>query len=238
LAPLQLLVSNGGSKPAIIIRLLGSPDPVSFDGEFFRVHHLKMTPPLSRDLIPGIFVSGSSEAGLAAAQTLGATAVKYPKPAGEYDGNSLEVSNSGVRIGIITREVDDDAWKVAYERFPVDRKGQLTHQMAMKVSDSSWHKQLSRLAVEAKTQRTPYWLVPFENYKTFCPYLVGSYEVVSKELAVYVGAGYHTFILDIPPNEEELARIGFVFEMVARKVVASRHSALCEQPSVTSSESA
>ena len=32
-------------------------------------------------------------------------------------------------------------------------------------------------------RRSPYWLGPFHNYKTFCPYLVGSYERVADELA-------------------------------------------------------
>jgi alkanesulfonate monooxygenase len=209
----------------IITKLLEGPDSVDFDGEFYKIRNLRMTPSLSRDLFPGIFVSGSSEAGLAAARAVGATAVKYPKPAQEYEqDNSQEGLNSGVRVGIITRELNDEAWKVAHKRFPEDRKGQLTHKLAMKVSDSSWHKQLSELSGETKTRSTPYWLVPFENYKTFCPYLVGSYEVVSKELATYVAAGYRTFILDIPPDKEELSHIGHVFDKAAKKAFANEQN--------------
>jgi alkanesulfonate monooxygenase len=58
---------------------------------------------------------------------------------------------------------------------------------------------------------SPYWLVPFENYKTFCPYLVGSYECVAGELARYARAGYRTFILDVPPSQEELEHVGIAF---------------------------
>ena len=47
-------------------------------------------------------------------------------------------------------------------------------------------------------------MVPFQNYKTMCPYLVGSYEEVADELARYFSAGYRTIILDVPPNPEEL----------------------------------
>jgi alkanesulfonate monooxygenase len=67
------------------------------------------------------------------------------------------------------------------------------------------------MAVETKKGDSPYWLWPFENYKTFCPYLVGSYECVAAELAKYIARGYLSFILDIPPTEEELAHINFVF---------------------------
>ena len=59
-------------------------------------------------------------------------------------------------------------------------------------------------------EQNPYWLIPFQNYKTNCPYLVGSYERVAQELASYIALGYRTFILDIPPNQEELAHINMV----------------------------
>jgi alkanesulfonate monooxygenase SsuD/methylene tetrahydromethanopterin reductase-like flavin-dependent oxidoreductase (luciferase family) len=103
----------------IIKDLLTGSKPVSFAGEFYTVDKLKLLPALDQDLFPGIFISGSSEAGLA-------------------------------------------------------------------------------------TARAPYWLIPFQNYKTACPYLVGSYERVGQELAGYIAAGYRTLILDIPPDLEEL----------------------------------
>src|SRR5262245_5406063 len=201
----------------IIRRLLESPNPVTFDGAFYKVSKLKMTPPLPTDLFPGIFVSGSSEAGVAAARAIGALAVKYPKPAQEYEaGHREDDLTSGVRVGVIARERSDEAWRVAHERFPADRKGQLTHQLAMKTSDSVWHKQLSQLAEETAEAESPYWMVPFLNYKTFCPYLVGDYDQVGSELARYIGVGYRTFILDIPPSEEELHHTGHAFEAAAR----------------------
>jgi alkanesulfonate monooxygenase len=50
-----------------------------------------------------------------------------------------------------------------------------------------------------------------ENYKTFCPYLVGSYSLVASELRRYISLGFRTFILDIPPSRDELAHIMEVF---------------------------
>ncbi len=191
--------------------LLGNSTGVSYKGEFYTVDKLKMTPTLPQELFPGILISGSSEAGLAAARRIGATAIKYPKPPGEYEGESIEENNnSGVRLGIIARESEEEAWRIAHERFPADRKGELAHQLAMKTSDSVWHKQLSDLG--ETPDGNPYWLVPFQHYKTFCPYLVGSYGMVSAELARYVKLGFRTFILDIPPNEEELFHIGKVYQ--------------------------
>jgi alkanesulfonate monooxygenase len=53
----------------IIKELLASPAPVSFEGEFYRVDKLKMTPPLAPELFPRIFISGSSDAGLESAKS-------------------------------------------------------------------------------------------------------------------------------------------------------------------------
>jgi len=138
-----------------------------------------------------------------AAKAIGATAVKYPKAPNEEVAPDEGVG-AGVRVGIIAREDGDEAWRIARQRFPEDRKGQLTHQLAMKVSDSVWHGQLSQLANATASGESPYWLVPFQNYKTMCPYLVGSYERVGDELSRYMSVGYRSFILDIPPTQEEL----------------------------------
>ena len=197
----------------IIKKLLCSPAPVSFEGRHYCVANLKLTPALPAELVPGVFVSGSSEAGMEAARRLGATAVEYPKPPSDYaDARPGSAANSGIRIGIIARADDEEAWRIARTRFPEDRKGQLTHELAMKVSDSSWHRQLSDLGKTQTSPENPYWLVPFHNYKTFCPYLVGGYDRVADEVARYVDAGYRTFILDVPASPEEMQHIGEVFE--------------------------
>ena len=105
------------------------------------------------------------------------------------------------------------------ERFPGDRKGQIAHELAMKVSDSHWHTQLSEMAKEIRLTQSVYWMWPFENYKTFCPYLVGSYQEVSEELSGYLQIGYRTFILDIPPNREELRNVQIVFQMASERAL-------------------
>jgi len=196
----------------IVKRLLESGDPVTFEGEFYKVRNLRMTPPLEPALAPGILVSGSSPAGLEAARAIGAVAVKYPRPPKDYLGEPPpEGAGCGVRIGIIARAAEAEAWRVARERFPEDRRGQIAHQLAMKVSDSHWHKQLSGAAKANGMREGAYWMWPFENYKTFCPYLVGDYDQVAEQIAAYLGVGYRTFILDIPPSREELDHVRAAF---------------------------
>lgn len=195
----------------IVLALLRG-ETVSFEGAFYRVENLRLKPELPTELMPRALISGSSPAGAAAAQVLEALPVKYPKPPGEEE--PPEGRAFGFRVGMIARETEAEAWRVAHERFPPDRRGEVAHKMAMSVSDSHWHRQLSS---ETEAGEGPYWLHPFQTYKTFCPYLVGEHARVAEEVAGYVELGADTIILDIPPSREELEEIGKVFNLVESK---------------------
>lgn len=208
----------------IMMGLLRDDGPVSVDGDYYRVENLRLKPAVAPELVPEVLVSGSSPAGLAAAQALGATAVKYPKPPGEESWADGASEPFGVRIGIIARADPDEAWRVALERFPEDRQGKITHQLAMRVSDSHWHRQLSDRGVERGVVdgiREPYWLGPFTTYKTFCPYLVGNYEQVEQLVGHYITLGARTFVLDVPPSADELEHIGIVFDAARKQMVVA-----------------
>jgi alkanesulfonate monooxygenase len=202
-----------------IVNALVAGETVTLAGRYYSLHNLKLTPTVPNELAPGMTISGSSPAGLAAARALGAIAVKYPQPPDEEVQQEPGIE-SGMRVGIITRADGDEAWRLAYERFPEDRKGQIAHRYAMQVSDSIWHRQLAALAEQAASKDMPYWLGPFQNYNTFCPYLVGSYDRVGEELGRYMRLGFRVFILDIPPSEEELDHVGVVFRDGLARVAA------------------
>ena len=190
-------------------------ETVSLEGKYYQVKNLKLTPVLEPEFYPCILISGSSEAGLAASRAISATAIKYPKPPGEEVKQKEEIA-PGVRVGIIARDTSPEAWEVGYTRFPEDRKGQIAHSLAMKTSDSHWHKQLSDHDEKPVDDNNPYWLGPFKNYRTFCPYLVGSYDQVATELKNYLDLGFETYILDIPASRDELGHIRKVFDAVAK----------------------
>ena len=198
----------------IITQLLESSAPLTFQGSFYQVDKLRLSPPVDSRRLPGIFISGSSDAGVAAARALRATAIKYPKPGGEDPGADPGL-NCGIRVGVIARPDSREAWSVAHARFPEDRKGQLTRQLATRVSDSQWHHQLASLDTG---DRSVYWLVPFNNYKTMCPYLVGSYEEVAAAMSIYFAAGYRTVILDVPTAPDDLMHTFAAFELALQPV--------------------
>jgi alkanesulfonate monooxygenase len=195
----------------IVKLLLENPDPVTFEGRYHAVRNLRMTPPLPPELMPGILMSGSSPAGMAAARATGATGIVYPRPAEDESDASESLPSRGARIGIIARPDPAEAWQIAHARFPNDPRGRLTHRLAMRVTDSAWHKQLSEICDGPGSEDSPYWLWPFQTYKTFCPYLVGSYDEAAEHVGLYIARGFRTFILDIPrsPDDLECARITF-----------------------------
>src|SRR5262249_47965177 len=137
-------------------------------GQFYRVENAVLKPEMDSALLPGFFMSGSSEAGIEAATATGAVAIQYPGPP---DQAPRGVGRCGVRVGIVARPVEEEAWNVALSRFPEDRKGQITRQLATKVSDSSWHHSLAEIGGATRDRKQTYWLGPFENYQTNCPYL-------------------------------------------------------------------
>jgi len=185
---------------------------VTLKGDFYQVERLRLAPPLAPELMPWIWVSASSPAGLAVARALDAVLVQYPTAPDDTFVEDDHGTMKAIRVGIVTRADEDEAWRVARARFPEDRAGQIAHALAVRASDSVWHRKLSGPAGEA----TPYWLVPFHNYKTFCPYLVGAYERVGGELGRHLRHGVNAFILDVPTDEDDLrhARIAFEHAMV------------------------
>ncbi len=202
-----------------IIRQLLEGGATEFKGKFYSVKNLKLMPLLAAELFPEILISGSSPAGMTAAKAIGATAIRYPQPA-EFETAERDALASGtkcaLRLGIIAREDEAEAWRVGHERFPEDRRGQIAHQLAMKVSDSIWHKQLSALGERPVSEDTPYWLGPMQNYKTFCPYIVGGYARVAAEVRRYISIGFRTVILDIPASRDELAHAVEVFRRASQ----------------------
>jgi alkanesulfonate monooxygenase len=174
---------------AMVMRLLANGGPLTFDGAFYKSVNLKLTPPLSKALLPDVFVSDSSDAGVDAARAIGATAIGCPAPAGGKEQPAARTARLGLRVGIVTRDRGDHAWMIARSRFPDDHRG------------------------GERTRENPYWLVPLESYQTMCPYLVGSYDTVAHELRRYIALGYETFIVDVPPDPEELEHITTAFTL-------------------------
>lgn len=207
---------------ATLVRQLTDGRTVTSQGKYFEARGLSLLPSVAPELRPDFLLSGSSPAGEAAVRALDARAVTYALPPASYQSPPARPGlPSGLRLGVIARTERDEAWRAAYWRFPPERKGVITRALARKVSDSHWHEQMCRMADERAESQDPYWMGPFENYKTMCPYLVGSHEEVAQVLAQYVRRGFHTYIVDEPEREEDLVNTRFAFELATEKALVA-----------------
>ena len=91
--------------------------------------------------------------------------------------------------------------------------------MAMATSDSQWHLNLSQASAAQAGRRGVYWLHPFQTYKTFCPYLVGSVDQVAEALRIYAAQGVTGLILDVPTTEEDLSGTAEAIAMASAQPV-------------------
>ncbi|GAB3892810.1 LLM class flavin-dependent oxidoreductase [Kibdelosporangium lantanae] len=197
---------------AQLIRLLtAGTGPVTFDGEYYKVHNLTLFPTVPEHLRPELFISGSSEAGVLAGERLGAVPIRYPRPPHALD-TGLDIGAGGVRLGVIARDTDEEAWQVAHERFPMSRAGQRLQKMAVAASDSKWLIRLSESDEFPGGVDSPYWMGPFKNYASFCPYLVGSYDKVVPEVVRYLESGCGTYIMDMARGETDYVDTAEVFD--------------------------
>ncbi|MFB8031151.1 LLM class flavin-dependent oxidoreductase [Streptomyces sp. NPDC056465] len=198
--------------------LLAGDGPVTFEGDYYRVRSLPLSPALPAHLAPELFISGSSDAGRRAGRTLGAVPVRYPLPPGTGTrGTGGDPGGGGVRIGVIARDTDQEAWSVAHERFPATRAGRLAQRAARGVSDSRWVADLSTADEFPGGPDSPYWMGPFLNHATYCPYLVGSHEKVEHEIRSYVDSGCGTFVLDTARADDDYARTAAVFHRALKR---------------------
>lgn len=198
----------------IIQLLLTSNKAVSYEGAFYQIKNLKLQPVLPEHLQPEYYLSGSSDMARKTAARLGAKLIEYPESRADYAKSGRTNGNAvkGIRLGILARKTNEEAWDDARIRFPKTRSGELFHQMAKKTSDSKWHQTLSDRARHDIGEESVYWLGPFKHYHTFCPYLVGSYEQVAHELSGYLQAGCRTCVLDIPVSKIDLQTTLEVFD--------------------------
>jgi len=203
---------------ASIVRQLTDGATVSFEGRYYAARSLKLRQPVDSAIRPEFMVSGSSPAGRVASQTLGARSVTYPLPPDEEQMPALDPGLAAVlRLGIIARADTEQAWRAAYERFPLDRKNGSARHSTRRPAGSP--EDLARLVEERVGAGTPYWTQPLESYQAMCPYLVGSHEEISAVVSRYVQRGFGTFIMDEPDSETDLENARIVFDDARRNIM-------------------
>lgn len=204
----------------IIKGLLNSRKPQTYLGEFYKTDMLQLLPRASQPSHTQFTISGSSGAGRSAAAQLEAWPIEYPQQASRYQLDKIDTSlrsTKGIRIGVIVKESRQDAWEAARRRYPKDPQKAELRQFAIRNSDSTWVKNFAS-EHDLPEGEQPYWLSPYLNYQSSCPFLVGDVDEIMKEIQLYIRAGFSMFLIERPECRADSSLITETFRAAAKGI--------------------
>ena len=202
----------------VLRALLATDEPLSHDGRFYRYRGLRAHSWLPPEERPRVFVAGSSPASRLAAEEVGDVAITHPEPVDQFARTFLDGSRTvrtGIRIGLLARDTDEEAWRVAHDRYQSDRRTRLKTAMRRK-SDSDWSRRIATLSAEVHDD--VYWTGAYQADRGSLPLLVGSHGRVADYLDRYLALGVDTVLLGDLPTEEDFRHAGAVLSDVRKRV--------------------
>lgn len=199
----------------VLRAMLSSDEPLLHDGRFYQYRSLRMHSRLAPEFQPRTFVAGSSEAGQRMAAAVADVGITHPEPVKQFAETFLRSVRPGmrvgIRIGLLARSTDEEAWSEARARYPETRIARLKTEMR-KQSPSDWNRRLANLATEDGTYDDVYWTGAFRVDQGNMPLLVGSYRAVADYLEQYLTAGVGTLVLAGMYIEEDFEHAAIILD--------------------------
>lgn len=204
--------------------LLTNSESVDYHGEFYKYTNIYSGAPLRIDMVPEIFIPGSSYESISLSKAVADTTLLRPQPISLFkDFYSKyfmkEKKQLAIRISIIARSSSEKAWEVAEKRYRPNRQGKIN--TILRSSSASNNTQLmANLALEQVRHDDVYWMGAYLSGKTEDPYLVGSYDEIVSYLKQYIKLGVNTFLIgNTNEFEEEVEHIAQVMDLVKKRVL-------------------
>jgi len=188
--------------------LISQSKPQSFQGEHYQIKHLQLNHSMSKKLQPEFMIAGHSDAARAVSESVGARNINMLK----LDLYDSIRKGDGVHFGMIVRDKIEHAWDVANNYFKEESTGQAVLQFSMANTDSQWKQDLYESVKSNSISEDGYWLSPFENYQSDCPYMVRSSDDMTDLIVRLVESGTSAFIIEIPVDETEFIEIKKAFK--------------------------
>ncbi len=197
----------------IVARL--SREIVSFEGEFFYLDGVELSPKSTSDMRTQIFTPGSLSRG-STAQVPAWTeyCLTMAKPVSDIAVELTRVVGaSGIRsamlVGVIARARSDSAWNLAREDAGAGRRERMAARVQAADNLSTQHTKNLENAKAGSVQDDLLWYGS-ARVGIDCPKLVGSYGEVAQRLIDYQDAGATDFIFDLPTNPAEYEHLSLV----------------------------
>jgi len=205
---------------ALLHRLLGSDDPLTWNGDHYQFRNLRINTKLPEHHQPRIFVAGSSAANRRLVEQVGHVTITHPEPVDRFAENFAAVRRGsglemGIRVGLVARRTSEEAWTAALQGHRVDRAARL-RTLLKRESQSDWNRRMALLAAEADVHDDVYWTGLYSTGRTGAPLLVGSYDQVAEYLDRYIALGVTKLLLTKVDTEDEFQHARIVLDRLGR----------------------
>jgi alkanesulfonate monooxygenase len=198
----------------LLIELLASPAPVSFQGNFFTTRNLQLLNRPAAHFFPEFLMAGQSTSAWALAKRCGGTLMQMLQPS-----MAAGVSSNGVYFGLITRPTEESARAAARSLFPEDADSHGVLDFSMRNTDAEWKNRMRVFGTESTSiAGTGFWAGPFANYRSDGPWVVGSYERATDLVYQLLCHNVDTFILELVPDKSEYEHASLVFEQAKARL--------------------
>jgi alkanesulfonate monooxygenase len=162
---------------------------------------------LPEDLRPRIFAAGSSDANRRLVEQAGDVMITHPEPADMFAGQFMAARKAsgrevGVRVGIVARPAEEEAWAAALNGHSVDRAAQI-RTLLKRESHSDWNRRMANLAAQGDVFDGVYWTGFYRTGRTGAPLLVGDYDTVARYVQRYIDLGVSKLLLATVSTEDD-----------------------------------
>ncbi|MFC5597478.1 LLM class flavin-dependent oxidoreductase [Deinococcus cellulosilyticus] len=180
---------------------------------------LKYTLPAS--LRPNFYVAGISSDAQKLGIQLRAVNFTNPEPLAGWSlflstlQERLPTFRHALRVGLVVRPTESEAWQVARARFPTSNKGKVDAFFRSR-STSEWLKRSAILALQ-NVQDGPFWMGAFLSGQAHCPYLVGTPHQVAELLRQYQKLGCEALLIDTPFEPQDFEHVEAMLDLLFTK---------------------
>jgi alkanesulfonate monooxygenase len=180
----------------------GKEESLNFNGRYFKIEDASLRIKLEKSQLPVNHIAGSSENCLKAINETASSRLAMAMPISHLQKlNETRNYPMGLHFGIITRKTKKEALTVLNTFSPPDKSKQISQHIATRSAGVTWKNRMLERLKEIKDTDV-YNLVPFKNFNSDVPYLVGSYEEVSSYLEAYLDQGITLLVYEIPITGE------------------------------------
>lgn len=198
-----------------VLKDMLTKERTTYTGKYYRYCNLHMEPSIPLSALPGIFVPGASKANISVSSRLANVAIARPTPVDMFHEQYCKYLNLasvqiGIRIGVIARATDEEAWEIANLKFPSSRVGILKALVINKMKMNENNKQMSEIAKSDEVIDEVFWMGAYRSGVNNNPYLIGSYKKVSEYLKKYYDIGVRVILLSDLYEREQFSHMNQV----------------------------